>query len=163
MADPDWTHTAQGKSPRRRSGDGVLKHIAVAFLLALALYAITFSWIEGKRSQKGPWHVTFRTDAEGQPSVSVSQPSLKISNVRFTFPDERIGKTNLIELVIFDSPITNVPFGRVVYLDTTFLPGALTLNLFGHEIEFLPRTLVVDRTEKPWQAGQTFELRQQNK
>ena len=31
-----------------------------------------------------------------------------------------------------------------------FLPGIVTMNLLGHEIELMPRTLVVDKKEVPW-------------
>lgn len=142
-----------------RRNDGILKQIAIVFLIALGLYILSFSWIEGKRSHKGPWQVTFQTDAQGQPSVIVAQPALNISNVTFQFPDERILPTNLLQRIVFDSPTTNVPFGKVIYFDTTFLPGAVTLELFRHEIEFLPRTLVLNGKEVPWRPQDVFELR----
>ena len=31
-----------------------------------------------------------------------------------------------------------------------FLPGVVTMNLLGHEIELMPRTLVIDKKEVPW-------------
>ena len=31
-----------------------------------------------------------------------------------------------------------------------FLPGVVTMNLLGHEIELMPRTLVIDKKEIPW-------------
>jgi hypothetical protein len=36
-------------------------------------------------------------------------------------------------------------------MDTTFLPGTLTFELFSHEIELLPRALIIDRQDHPWQ------------
>jgi hypothetical protein len=51
-----------------------------------------------------------------------------------------------------------VPFGQCVFMDTTFLPGTLTLQLFGHEIELLPRVLVVDRQEHPWRPATAITL-----
>ena len=33
-----------------------------------------------------------------------------------------------------------------------FLPGVVTMNLLGHEIELMPRTLVIDKKEIPWTA-----------
>jgi hypothetical protein len=44
-------------------------------------------------------------------------------------------------------------------MDTTFLPGTLTLRAFGHEIEFLPRVMIIDHEEHPWKPGETIELR----
>jgi hypothetical protein len=38
------------------------------------------------------------------------------------------------------------------------LPGTVTLRLFGHEIELLPRVLIIDRKEHPWKAGDTIRL-----
>ena len=51
-----------------------------------------------------------------------------------------------------------VPFGNCVFMDTTFLPGTVTLQLFGHEIELLPRVLVIDRQEHSWRPGNTIAL-----
>ena len=34
-----------------------------------------------------------------------------------------------------------------------FLPGIVTMNLLGHEIELMPRTLVVDKKEVPWSTA----------
>ena len=43
-----------------------------------------------------------------------------------------------------------VPFGECIYQDLMFLPGVVTMNLLGHEIELMPRTLVIDKKEVPW-------------
>jgi hypothetical protein len=43
-------------------------------------------------------------------------------------------------------------------MDTTFQPGTVTFQLFGHEIELLPRTLVLDRQEHGWQSGEIIAL-----
>jgi hypothetical protein len=43
-----------------------------------------------------------------------------------------------------------VPFGECIYQDLMFLPGVVTMNLLGHEIELMPRTLVIDKKEAPW-------------
>jgi hypothetical protein len=39
-----------------------------------------------------------------------------------------------------------------------YLPGTVTLELFGHEIELLPRVLIIDRKEHPWKSGTTISL-----
>jgi len=43
-----------------------------------------------------------------------------------------------------------VPFGECIYQDLMFLPGVVTMNLLGYEIELMPRTLVIDKKEVPW-------------
>jgi hypothetical protein len=43
-----------------------------------------------------------------------------------------------------------LPFGECIYQDLMFLPGVVTMNLLGHEIELMPRTLVIDKKEVPW-------------
>jgi hypothetical protein len=134
------------------------RHFAVAFLLALLLYGVTYWFIEHLRTRKGGWQVTFCADSNGVPSVNVAQPALGISNVRFTFPSERIGQSNVTNVIMFDQPHTNVPFGHVVYFDTTFLPGVLVFGLFGHEIQLMPRVLTIDRQEIPWKLGLELQL-----
>lgn len=143
--------------------DGIGKHLIFAFVLALVLYLGVFGLIQYYRNVKGPWHVTFQTDAEGRPSVSASQQQLNISNVSFVFPEVHIALTNFSSRVVFDSPITNIPFGKVLFLDTTFLPGTVTLELFGNEIELLPRVLVLNKKEIAWKSGATFPLQVHSK
>jgi len=136
----------------------IARHILLAFAFALALYFVSFGIIEHLRTYKGGWQVNFRTDSSGHPSLTVSQPKLRIANVRFNFPNHPMAETNLQNTLVFDQPITNVPFGKVIYLDTTFLPGAIVFELFNHQIQLLPRVLILDRREVPWQSGQNFEL-----
>jgi hypothetical protein len=134
------------------------RHIALAFVFALGLYFATFYAIEHVRTRKGGWQVTFTTDSAGEPSLLVAQPELGIRNVRFTFPGQHLSRSNLTERIVFDLPITNVPFGKVIYLDTTFLPGSVVFGLFSHEIQLLPRVLLVDRGEMPWQSDLVLPL-----
>ena len=52
-----------------------------------------------------------------------------------------------------------VPFGECIYQDLMFLPGVVTMNILGHEIELMPRTLVIDKKEVPWDsAGSQINL-----
>ena len=46
----------------------------------------------------------------------------------------------------------------MIFQDPTFLPGTVTLRQFGHEIELLPRVLIIDKKEIPWRAGKTVEV-----
>ena len=43
-------------------------------------------------------------------------------------------------------------------MDTISLPGTVTFQMFGHEIELLPRVLTIDRQEYPWRPEATISL-----
>jgi hypothetical protein len=137
---------------------GVVRHFFLAFVLALVLYWGSFSFIQHFRERKGPWEVTFQTDAQGVPSIRVDQDWLNITNVQFVFVEERLGNAGLSERVRFDDPRRQIPFGEIVYVDTTFLPGSVMFQLFGHEIELLPRVLALNRKEVPWVSGRVFRM-----
>jgi len=102
--------------------------------------------------------------------------------MQISFPGERLPVTNALSAVASgharpESPVTNhtppittllfaqpqpvpyeVPFGKCVFMDTTFLPGTVTFELFGHEIELLPRALIIDRQEHSWQPDLAISL-----
>ena len=130
------------------------------FAAVLLAYLAVFSGIEYARHRKGPWKVDFMTDAEGCPYIGVFQKHLRIS-ARLAFPDERTGRTNFGQRVAFDHPKKSVPFGKVIYEDLTFLPGVVTFDFFGHEVELLPRVLIVNKKETAWNA--VVELYSTNK
>lgn len=156
--------------------EGALKHFFLALLLAVLGYVLFYYGIEHWRTRKGPWRVTFTTSAQ-TPAILIAQPSLGITNVQIRFAPDSLTSTSLtgapaperlqtISLATNSPalPITltfgqlralpyEVPFGKCIFLDTTSLPGTVVLELFGHEIELLPRTLVIDRQEHPWRPG----------
>jgi hypothetical protein len=134
------------------------RHLGVGFAAAILIYLVSFSAIEHLRTRKGGWQLVFHTDAQGAPKLVIAQPQLGISNVTVAFPHENVDRPNLSTSIHFDQPITNVPFGKVVYLDTTFLPGSIVLSLFGHQLQLLPRTLLVDGKEMPWRSGSNLSL-----
>lgn len=149
--------------------DGPVKHLVVALLLAVGCYAVFYPSIEHRRTRKGPWEVTFTSTNEvtsartnsGVPLVIVNQPKLAITNVQLMFVEHSVtagqGATNLI----FNEPKPvpyAVPFGQCVFMDTTFLPGTVTFQLFDHEIELLPRVLIIDRQEHPWLSNNNIKL-----
>jgi hypothetical protein len=136
-----------------------MRHFVWVFVAALGLYAATYALLEHLRNRKGGWQVTFMCATAGEPSVSVSQPWLNIANLTLVFPDHRCQNASFTNTILFDRPIKTIPFGRVVYLDTTFLPGSVVLDLFGQQIELLPRVLVVNGREFPWQPEAILELR----
>jgi hypothetical protein len=143
--------------------DNIFRHALAAFLAALLLYAGLYALDQHLRTRKGAWEVTFIPDTNGAPSLIVEQPGLGIAGLRLTFAGERTTNAFSPRKVRFDRPAQDVPFGEVLYDDLMYLPGAVTLSLFGHEIEFLPRTLILDRKEIPWRSNATFELSARDK
>jgi hypothetical protein len=141
--------------------DGALKHFILAFLLAVICYAFFYSKIENRRSRKGPWEITFTNDAAGNPSLVINEPRLAITNVQVTFTNQRAAASFAPTTLVFRQPRPipyEVPFGRCMFMDTTFLPGTVALELFNHEVELLPRVLVIDRQEHPWLSESTITL-----
>ena len=140
---------------------GPAKHFILAFLLALAGYIAFYQAIEHRRAHNGPWRVTFTSNAAGAPVMLIDQPRLAITNVQITFAGESRPATNRPATLVFDQPRPvpyAVPFGNCIFMDTTFLPGTVTFQLFGHEIELLPRVFVLDRKEHRWQSGASIIL-----
>jgi len=141
--------------------DGPMKHFILAFLLAVICYVFFYHAIEGRRTRKGPWEITFTNDASGDPALLINQPRLAITNAQITFLSEQIhGKFSASTLAFNQAhPVPyDVPFGSCIFMDTTFLPGTVTLKLYGHEIELLPRVLVIDQQEHPWLSDSTITL-----
>jgi hypothetical protein len=133
-----------------------IKHFVLAFLLAAICYALFYTSIENRRIRKGPWQVTFTTNAAtGTPLLEINQPKLAITNVQVNFLDEADVPTNPVKMIFKEPrPVPyDVPFGRCIFMDTTFLPGTVTFKLFDREIELLPRVLIIDHQEHPWSSG----------
>ena len=139
------------------------KSIAAWFFVVLALYLLIFHSTEYWRQRKGSWEVDFITDATANPSIVVYQPRLNISSLELLFPGEKAPKSNFSQRVSFDRPLNKVPFGRVLYEDLTVLPGVITFDLFGHEVELMPRTLIVNKQEVAWKSESVIELWPTNK
>ena len=143
------------------------KSVALCFLVVLVLYLAVFYAVEYGNHRKGPWEVSFVSDQMGNPSIVISQAKLNISTVEIVFTGEKVSPTNLSEKVLFDKPLAVLPFqtpiGEVIYEDVRALPGVITFNVFGHEIELLPRVLVVNKKEIPWKSEMILELAATNK
>lgn len=137
------------------------KSIALLFVAVLAFYLAVFFGIEQSRKHRGPWEVDFRTNADGSPVLMVSQTRLGLSDARIVIHGENAA--NASGRVSFDQVKRPVPFGRVIYEDLTFLPGVVTFDLFGHEIELLPRALIADKKLVAWKSGATVDLWPTNK
>ncbi len=140
---------------------GGLRHFAVAFLLALVGYVVCYQAIEYRRTWKGPWQVIFTRTTNDEPAILINQPRLAITNVQICFTGARLPPPARSIPVRFAQPRPvpyDLPYGQCIFMDSTFLPGTLTLQLYGHEIELLPRVLVIDRQEHPWRQGATIVL-----
>lgn len=140
---------------------GEIRHFILAFVLALVCYVVFYHAIEHRRVRKGPWQVTFTTNAAGAPALVINQHKLAITNVWIIFPDQPDPAPNTLGSLVFAQPQPvpyPVPFGKCVFMDTTFLPGTVTFELYGHEIQLLPRVLTIDRQEHPWQSQTTNTL-----
>lgn len=140
-----------------------LKHFILALALALAGYVVFYTAIEHRRTRKGPWVVTFTTSPAGAPALWITQKHLGISNVTISFRTPVPVHDPVAATVGFSNAQAvpyNLPLGRCVFMDTTFLPGTVTMQLFGHEIELLPRVLVIDRKEHAWNSSSRIELKQ---
>jgi hypothetical protein len=99
----------------------------------------------------------FTADAAGRPMLQIEQHRLGITNKQIVF--NRAASTlpppGPIAVAFVDpKPVPfEVPFGQCVFMDTTFLPGSVTLHLFGHTLEMLPRTLIIDKQDYPWRTN----------
>ncbi len=135
------------------------KQILLVFLVALVGYACVFNWIEHRRRKNGPWQVTFAALADGT-AIVVNQPALQLTNITIVFGGGS-APTNLPQTVRFEhgrAASFALPFGECVFVDAIFLPGTATCDIFGHEIQLLPRTLTIDGVEHPWRSGEKIFL-----
>jgi hypothetical protein len=144
--------------------DGFIKQAAAVFAIALAVYFLGYNVIEHRRTRNGPWQVAFTNDSSGAPAISINQTKLAITNVVIVFRGQTmVPLSNAAAPTAFTQPKPvpfDVPLGKCVFMDTTSLPGTLVFELFGHEIQLLPRVLTIDKTEHPWESGARLSLSQ---
>src|SRR5436853_5892175 len=141
--------------------DNPARHFVIPFLLAVAIYAASYSWIEHRRGRNGPWSVAFTIASDGAPEIVINQSKIGVTNVQLIFAGESVPATNTLGTITFGlaRPVPfEVPFGQCDFMDPTFLPGTLTFRMFGHEIELLPRVLMLDHHEHLWQNGEVIVL-----
>lgn len=136
--------------------EGVLKHFFLAFCLALLCYVSFYSCDRHLRLRKGPWSLTFTNEDDGTPSLVINQHAVGITNVVVQFVGESV--TLPPTTVSFWGPGVSVPFGEVIFFDTTYLPGTVTFDLYGHKVELLRRTMVINFKEHAWQSGEVISL-----
>src|SRR4051794_7349374 len=111
--------------------DNPLKHFVLAFVLAGIFYVIFYSGIVDCRTRKGPWEVPFTRGSDGEPAIVVNQPNLAITNVQILFSEATLPATNSNRVLFFSQPRPvpyYVPFGKCVFMDTSFLPGTVTFQ-----------------------------------
>ena len=138
--------------------DNLLKPVFLALISAIVIYTVAYAWIENRRHRKGPWEVNFTNSPAGMPMLIVNQAKLGITNVQIVFTNQS-APTNSPARIEFRQPRPtpfDLPFGQCIFMDLTFLPGTITVRMFDHEIEFLPRTMVLDRVERAWHSGEAI-------
>ena len=137
------------------------KQALLLFTAVLLAYCALFYGTEWSRHRKGPWQVEFSASPEGRPLLLITQAYHGIFTV-VEFPDEKVRFRS--DTVVFDRPRKQkLPYGKLLYEDLTFLPGVVTLDLFGHEVELLPRVLIVDKKEILWEGNGYVQVWATNK
>jgi hypothetical protein len=139
---------------------GIARQVVAVFFVALTLYFVTYTAIEHRRNRNGPWEVTFTNDVAGTPAIRIDQPRLAITNVLIVFTNAPIA-TNAATAIAFERPRPvpfEVPYGRCIFMDTTFLPGTIVFEMFGHEVQLIPRVLTIDKQEQPWRVDEEIAL-----
>lgn len=136
-----------------------VKQMILVFAASAIAYFAVFAYIENRRTRNGPWSVIFSADSSGVPILTINEPNLQISGLKIRFQNQSLPATNAT--VIFNPPKPvpfDVPFGKCIFIDTTFQPGTVVLELFGHEIQLMPRVLTIDKREIPWKSGDTISI-----
>jgi hypothetical protein len=139
------------------------KSVALTFVLAAVFYCFAYSWMTRWQTGRGPWLVEFGTNVAGRPQMIITQPALGLSNITVCFEGETLAPTDRTGTVAFSKPRQPTPFGEVIYDDLMRQPGVITLDLFGHEVELIPKHLVLNRHPVGWTNGAVFTLVATNK
>ena len=138
------------------------KQIVTVFVCALVGYLAVFYFIENQRRKNGPWQVTF-TAVEGLSAVIINHPKSQLTNITIAFVGAA-ETTNLPQTVAFEhgrpAPF-DLPFGKCVFIDALYMPGTAACEIFGHEIQLMPRVLTIDKVERPWKSGEKILLTNQ--
>lgn len=144
---------------------GLLKPLALVFVGSVLFYAAAYFAIEHRRTHNGPWQIAFTNDPPGNPAILVNQPRLGITNVLISFPGETVpAGTTAVDFNPAEPREGPFPagFGQCRFMDTTFLPGTIVFDLFGHQVQLMPRVLTIDRVEHPWRAGEVVSVSKTN-
>jgi hypothetical protein len=140
--------------------DPIWKQIIAVFVAALLGYLAVFYFIEHQRRKDGPWQATF-TSVDGLPTILVHHAKLQLTNVTISFVGATTTATNLPQTVAFEhgrpAPF-DLPFGKCVFIDAIYMPGTAVCEMFGHQIQLMPRVLTIDKVEHPWRSGEKILL-----
>ncbi|HEX5219124.1 MAG TPA: hypothetical protein VFZ59_06120, partial [Verrucomicrobiae bacterium] len=132
------------------------------FIAALIGYLAVFYFVEHQRRKDGPWQATF-TSTDGMPAIVVNHPKSGLTNITIAFVGAEL-TTNLPQTVAFEhgrpAPF-DLPFGKCVFVDALYMPGTAACEIFGHEIQLMPRVLTIDKVERPWRSGEKILLTNQ--
>ncbi len=140
----------------------MIKPVILTFAACLVGYALLFSCDAHLRENKGPWEITFDTPTNGAPGIIINQPDLGITNVTIRFEGQPFAQSNATTIVVYDNPRKQPAFGELRFHDLSYLPGTITLLLFNHEIELIPRGLYINREVIPWSDAREFSLKPTN-
>lgn len=137
----------------------IWKQIALVGVVVLIGYFVVFNWVERRRFVNGPWRLTF-SQTNSTPMLIVNQTTLGVANVALVFSGVAM-TTNVSETVAFGQGRAvpfDLPFGKCVFLDPLFLPGSVACEIYGHQIQIMPRVLTIDGIEHPWASGEMISL-----
>lgn len=144
-----------------KGSDNIVKQVVLVFLVVLGAYVLLFAGDFFLRTNKGPWRVRF-FETNSAPAIEVSQERAGIRGVVLIFEGETLSN-RVDQTMEFRQPKQVIPFGKTKFEDLTYLPGSVAFDLFGHEVELLPRTLYINKTEKGWTSGQIYGLKPSEK
>jgi len=140
----------------------IWKQVIAVFVCSLVGYMLVFAWIEHARRKNGPWQATFGI-SNGFPTLIINHSKRQLTNISIVFVDAPV-PTNLPQSIAFEhgrpAPF-DLPFGRCVFIDALYLPGTAACEIFGHEIQLMPRVLTIDKVERPWRSGEKILLTNQ--
>ena len=143
--------------------DPIWKQVIAVFFAALIGYLAVFYFVEYQRRKDGPWQATF-TSVDGLPTIIVNHPKSQLTNISITFVGATTPVTNMPQTVAFEhgrpAPF-DLPFGECVFIDAIYMPGTAVCEMFGHQIQLMPRVLTIDKIEHPWSSGEKILLTNQ--
>ena len=142
----------------------LLRRSLKLFLILASIYGLLFLLDSRIRKRKGPWSVKFEKLSGNELVLTIDHPALGVrTNVLRFYGQALTQYTNLSNTITFTTPDQKLPFGELVFTDLTFLPGVVTMQIEGHEIELLPRTLLINRKETPWNSFHSVELKEEDR
>ena len=139
------------------------KSITTTFVVAVIFYFLAYGWMSRWQTGRGPWQVEFTTNQTGVAQIVIAQPALGLSNITLRFEGETLAPTNHPGIVLFSKPRQATPFGELIYDDLMRQPGVITLDMFGHEVELIPKHLILNRQPVSWTNNIVISLAATNK